>query len=31
MNTLFDTFDDSELTTIAGIAQGICKAKEPEE
>lgn len=31
LDALFDTFDDSELTIIAGTAQGICKAKEPEE
>lgn len=31
LDVLFDTFDDSELTIIAGTAQGICKAKEPEE
>ncbi len=30
-DALFDTFDDSELTIIAGTEQGICKAKEPEE
>ena len=31
LDALFDTFDDSDLTIIAGTAQGICKAKEPEE
>ena len=31
LDALLDTFDDSELTIIAGTAQGICKAKEPEE
>ena len=31
LNALFDTFDDSELTIIAGTAQGICMAKEPED
>ncbi len=31
LDALFDTFDDSELTIIAGTAQGICKAKDPEE
>ncbi len=31
LDALFETFDDSELTIIAGTAQGICKAKEPEE
>ena len=31
LDALFDTFDDSELTIIAGTAQGICKAKKPEE
>lgn len=31
LDVLFDTFDDSELTIIAGTAQGICKAKEPED
>ena len=31
LDTLFNTFDNSELTIIAGTAQGICKAKEPEE
>lgn len=25
------TFDDKELTGIAGTAKGICKAKEPED
>ncbi|MEY8392668.1 hypothetical protein AALA98_15150 [Lachnospiraceae bacterium 45-W7] len=32
LDALFDTFtfDNSELTIIAGTAQGICKAKEPE-
>ena len=29
LDALFDTFDDSELTIIAGTAQGICKAKDP--
>ena len=31
LDALFDTFGDLELTIIAGMAQGICKAKEPEE
>lgn len=31
LDALFDTFDDSELTIIAGTAQGICKAKEQPE
>lgn len=31
VDTLLDTFDDKELTVIEGTAQGICKAKEPEE
>lgn len=31
LDALFDTFNDSDLTIIAGTAQGICKAKEPEE
>ena len=31
LDALFDTFGDLELTIIAGTAQGICKAKEPEE
>ena len=31
LDALFDTFDDSELTIIAGTAQGICKAKEQTE
>ncbi|MDE7390740.1 MAG: helix-turn-helix transcriptional regulator [Lachnospiraceae bacterium] len=31
LDALFDTFDDSELIIIAGTAEGICKAKEPEE
>ncbi|MCX4353589.1 XRE family transcriptional regulator [Hominisplanchenecus murintestinalis] len=31
LDSLFDTFDDSELTIIAGTAQGICKAKEQPE
>ena len=31
LDALFDTFDDSELTIIAGTAQGICKIKEPED
>ncbi|MDE6232722.1 MAG: hypothetical protein K2M60_05175 [Lachnospiraceae bacterium] len=31
LDALFDTFDDSELTIIAGTAQGICKAKEETE
>ena len=31
LDALFDTFDDAELTIIAGTARGICKAKEPEK
>ena len=31
LDVLLDTFDDTELTIIAGTAQGICKAKEPED
>ncbi|WP_331482555.1 hypothetical protein [Otoolea muris] len=28
---LLNTFDNAELTIIAGTAQGICKAKEQTE
>lgn len=31
LDVLLDTFDDAELTIIAGTAQGICKAKEQPE
>lgn len=31
VDALLDTFGDGELTIIEGTAQGICKAKEPEE
>jgi hypothetical protein len=31
IDTLLDAFTDKELTVIEGTAQGICKAKEPEE
>ena len=31
LDVLLDTFDDAELTIIAGTAQGICKAKEQTE
>jgi len=31
VDALLDTFGDAELTIIEGTAQGICKAKEPEE
>lgn len=31
IDTILDSFDDKELTVIEGTAQGICKAKEPEE
>ena len=31
LDVLLDTFDDAELTIIAGKAQGICKAKEQPE
>ena len=31
VDALLDTFGDRELTIIEGTAQGICKAKEPEE
>jgi len=31
IDALLDTFGDTELTIIEGTAQGICKAKEPEE
>ena len=31
LDVLLDTFDDMELTIIAGTAQGICKAKEQPE
>ena len=31
LDALLDTFDDAELTIIAGTAQGICKAKEQPE
>ena len=31
LDVLLNTFDDAELTIIAGTAQGICKAKEQTE
>ena len=31
LDVLLDTFDDAELTIIAGTAQGICNAKEQTE
>ena len=31
LDALLDTFDDAELTIIAGTAQGICTAKEQPE
>ena len=31
LDVLLDTFDDAELTIIAGTSQGICKAKEQPE
>ncbi|RKJ66866.1 helix-turn-helix transcriptional regulator [Roseburia sp. 1XD42-69] len=31
LDVLLDTFDDAELTIIAGTAQGICKAKKQPE
>lgn len=31
VDALLDTFGDGELTIIEATAQGICKAKEPEE
>ncbi|MEH2942301.1 helix-turn-helix transcriptional regulator [Lachnospiraceae bacterium KK002] len=31
LDVLLDTFDDAELTIIAGTAQGICTAKEQPE
>ena len=31
VDKILDTFNDKELTIIAGTAKGICKAKEPEE
>jgi transcriptional regulator with XRE-family HTH domain len=31
VDALLDAFTDKELTVIEGTAQGICKAKEPEE